>query len=75
MKAEIISVGTELLLGQTVNTDATIVAQALSELGIDLLYAATVGDNEERLRQALEQAVCSRIQKERLEFAAPAEEK
>ncbi len=57
MKAEIISVGTELLLGQTVNTDATIVAQALSELGIDLLYAATVGDNEERLRQALEQAL------------------
>ena len=38
MNAEIISVGTELLLGQVVNTDAAIVAQALSGLGINLLY-------------------------------------
>ena len=45
MQAEVLSVGTELLLGQTVNTDTTIVAKALSALGIDLLYAAVVGDN------------------------------
>lgn len=57
MNAEIISVGTELLLGHTVNTDTTIVAQALSDLGINMLYACTVGDNEERLRQALQQAL------------------
>ena len=57
MNAEIISVGTELLLGHTVNTDATIVAQALSELGINLLYACTVGDNAGRLKSALEQAL------------------
>lgn len=44
MQAEVLSVGTELLLGQTVNTDTTIVAKALSALGIDLLYAAVVGD-------------------------------
>ena len=43
MNAEIISVGTELLLGHTVNTDTTIVARALSDLGINLLYACTVG--------------------------------
>lgn len=57
MKAEVLSVGTELLLGQTVNTDTTIVAQALSELGIDLLYAAVVGDNPQRLENAVREAL------------------
>mgnify|MGYP002529763194 CR=1 FL=1 len=57
MNAEIISVGTELLLGHTVNTDTTIVARALSDLGINLLYACTVGYNEGRLKLALEQAL------------------
>ena len=57
MNAEIISVGTELLLGQVVNTDTTIVARALSGLGINLLYAAVVGDNVERLRHAVETAL------------------
>ena len=45
MNAEIISVGTELLLGHTVNTDTTIIARELSALGIDLLFSCTVGDN------------------------------
>ena len=53
MQAEVLSVGTELLLGQTVNTDTTIVAKALSGLGIDLLYAAVVGDNVGRLEKAV----------------------
>lgn len=57
MHAEIISVGTELLLGHTVNTDTTFVARELSTLGIDLLYACTVGDNPERLRAALQDAL------------------
>lgn len=57
MNAEIISVGTELLLGQVVNTDAAIVAQALSGLGINLLYSAVVGDNADRLRCAVETAI------------------
>lgn len=57
MNAEIISVGTELLLGQVVNTDAAIVAQALSGLGINLLYSAVVGDNADRLRYAVETAI------------------
>ena len=57
MNAEIISVGTELLLGQVVNTDTAIVAQALSGLGINLLYSAVVGDNTERLRTAVETAI------------------
>ncbi len=57
MNAEIISVGTELLLGHTVNTDASFVARELSNVGIGLLYACTVGDNPERLRDALETAL------------------
>ncbi len=57
MNAEIISVGTELLLGQVVNTDAAIVARALSGLGIDLLHACVVGDNPQRLKEAVETAL------------------
>lgn len=56
MKAEIISVGTELLLGHTINTDAAHVARELSALGIDLLFSCTVGDNPARLREALQTA-------------------
>ena len=57
MKAEIISVGTELLLGHTVNTDATLVARELSALGMDLLQVHTVGDNPQRLEKALREAL------------------
>jgi competence/damage-inducible protein CinA C-terminal domain len=57
MNAEIISVGTELLLGQIVNTDAAIVAKGLSGLGINLLHSCVVGDNPERLKYAINTAV------------------
>lgn len=57
MNAEIISVGTELLLGQVVNTDAAIVARELSGLGINLLYSSVVGDNPERLKNAVETGI------------------
>lgn len=52
-RAEIIGVGTELLLGDIVNTDAQTVSLALSELGINVYYHTVVGDNPERLRQAV----------------------
>ena len=52
--AEIISVGTELLLGNIVNTDAADVAAALSELGINTYYHTVVGDNPQRLKAAVE---------------------
>lgn len=42
MKGEIISVGTELLLGQIVNTNASFISQRLAELGIDVYYTTTV---------------------------------
>ncbi|XOQ47569.1 MAG: competence/damage-inducible protein A [Eubacteriales bacterium] len=54
MNAEIISVGTELLLGHTINTDASYVARELSAIGVNLLFASTVGDNIDRLKEALE---------------------
>ena len=51
--AEIIGVGTELLLGNTANTDAQDVSQVLSEMGINVYFHTVVGDNPERLKQAL----------------------
>lgn len=54
MKAEIIAVGTELLLGQILNTNAQAISQKLAELGIDVYFQTVVGDNAERLRQAIE---------------------
>ena len=57
MKAEIISVGTELLLGHTVNTDAAHVARELAAFGIDLEHVQTVGDNAARLEGALREAL------------------
>ena len=57
MKAEIISVGTELLLGHTVNSDASHVARELAALGVDLLQVHTVGDNPGRLEKALREAL------------------
>src|SRR3990172_7789235 len=53
MRAELYSVGTELLLGQIVDTNAAFLARQLSELGIDLFYKTTVGDNIPRLVAAL----------------------
>src|SRR5690348_12322968 len=53
MRAEIISVGTELLLGQITDTNATYLAQHLAGLGIDLFYVSQVGDNLERLAAAV----------------------
>ncbi|WP_256761304.1 competence/damage-inducible protein A [Cohnella sp. WQ 127256] len=54
MRAEIIAVGTELLLGQIVNTNAQYLSRGLAELGIDVYYQTVVGDNKERLIQAID---------------------
>jgi len=56
MKAEIISVGTEILLGQITDTNASYLAAKLPELGIDLLWVTQVGDNLGRLKECLERA-------------------
>lgn len=54
MKAEIIAVGSELLLGQITNTCAQIISSALQEIGIDVYYHICVGDNQGRLMQIFE---------------------
>lgn len=57
MKAEIIATGTELLLGQTLNTSAHYLTGKLSGLGIEVDYHITVGDNAERIEVSLRQAL------------------
>ena len=53
MIAEILSVGTELLLGELVDTNAPYLAESLSQIGVDLYYINQVGDNQERLLQTM----------------------
>ncbi|MDP4126944.1 MAG: competence/damage-inducible protein A [Bacillota bacterium] len=57
MKAEIVATGTELLLGETLNTSAHYLTGKMSSLGIEVDYHTTVGDNPERLEQVLRQAI------------------
>ena len=56
MTAEIICVGTELLLGDIVNTNARFLSRELAELGISVLHQHVVGDNVARLRELVTQA-------------------
>jgi nicotinamide-nucleotide amidase len=53
MKAEIISIGTEILLGDILDTNVNYVAQRLPALGIDLYFTHQIGDNEARLVELL----------------------
>lgn len=53
MVAEILCVGTELLLGDIVNTNAAYLAKQLADMGIDLYTQSVVGDNPKRLKESL----------------------
>lgn len=57
MICEILSVGTELLMGQIANTDAQYLSRRLSELGVTLYRQSVVGDNPARVKEALSQAL------------------
>ena len=57
MRAEIITVGTEILLGDIVNTNSQFLAKELANLGIEVYYQGTVGDNEDRLLESLEESL------------------
>ena len=57
MIAEILSVGTELLMGQIANTDAQFISRRLGELGVTIYRHSTVGDNPARVREALQEAL------------------
>lgn len=57
MRVEIITTGTELLLGEILNTNVQYLSRNLNSIGFDVLYHTTVGDNPERMQQVLEQAM------------------
>ena len=57
MKAEIISIGTEILLGDIVDTNSKYIAEYLKDLGYDIHYMTAVGDNQNRLIKVLERAI------------------
>ena len=55
--AEIVSIGSELLLGQIVDTNAAWMAQRLTNIGVNLFYKTVVGDNPDRMEHVIEQAL------------------
>ena len=57
MRVEIITVGSELLLGEILNTNSQYLSEELNRLGYSVLYQTTVGDNKTRLAQALQLAL------------------
>jgi nicotinamide-nucleotide amidase len=57
MQAEILSIGTELLLGEITDTNAQYISRRLKELGIDVYRRTTIGDNLVRLRTSLEESL------------------
>ena len=61
MIAEIISCGTELLMGQIVDTNSATLSAELPKLGIDLYFRETVGDNKDRLASVIKKAFAAFI--------------
>ena len=57
MNAEILAVGTELLMGQIVNTNAQYISSRLHDVGVNVYYHSVVGDNPKRLAECLEIAL------------------
>lgn len=56
MKAELIAVGTELLTGQVLNTNAQFLSEKMAEIGVDVYFQTVVGDNEKRLLSVIDSA-------------------
>lgn len=57
MIVELVTTGSELLLGQIVNTNSSYMARELNSMGFDVVYQTTVGDNRQRMREVLEHAL------------------
>src|SRR5687767_5402040 len=55
-RAEIIAVGTELLMGEVVNSNAAYLSKELARIGVDVFYHATVGDNPGRIKGVFREA-------------------
>ena len=52
MRAEVIGIGTEILLGQIANSNAQWISEKLAEIGIDVLHHQAVGDNHDRIAES-----------------------
>lgn len=57
MVVELVTTGSELLLGQIINTNSAYMAEGLNKIGFDVIYQTTVGDNRERMREAIMHAL------------------
>lgn len=57
MKAEVIAIGSELLLGQIIDTNSSYIAKRLAESGIELAQTATVGDDLQRMKEVIKEAI------------------
>jgi len=57
VNAEVISIGTEILLGELTDTNSVFIARALRDLGINLYFMTSVGDNEARIAEAIQIAL------------------
>ena len=57
MITELVAVGTEILLGNIVNTNSAYLAEKCAQLGLTLYYQTVVGDNEERMRSTIKTAL------------------
>jgi hypothetical protein len=57
MQAEVLAIGSEILLGQIVDTNSAVIARYLAAIGLNLFYKTTVGDNLFRVTEALRQAL------------------
>ena len=57
MIVELVTTGSELLLGQIANTNAAYMAKSLNAVGFDVVYQTTVGDNRDRMREVIEHAL------------------
>lgn len=57
MIVELVTTGSELLLGQIINTNSAYMARELNAIGFDVVYQTTVGDNRQRMREAIEHAL------------------
>jgi nicotinamide-nucleotide amidase len=58
VNAEIVAIGSELLLGQIVDTNSAWIAKKLTEIGVDLYFKTVVGDNPDRMKEVLHRALC-----------------
>ena len=71
MVVELISVGTEILLGNIVNTNAAYLAEQCAGLGLSCYYQTVVGDNVDRLTQTLQTALERRSEEHTSELQSP----